>query len=299
MIRPTVSVLMPVYNTEKYLKEAIDSILSQSYRDFEFLIVDDGSTDGSLDIIQNSANNDPRIKFVSEPNKGICATRNQLTTWASGQYLAWMDSDDICNLTRLERQIEYLKNDTSCNVVGCGSYLLDDDGFKICRWITPQSHDEIDSWHISGNGGAIIFASTMMLKSSVEQAGGFNEQLTGAEDLCLLLRLAEIGKIENISDELYFYRQHIESISHSAKVKIKLDTQTVVDAARERRGLSSFTLPCNDKENSRFDTYIKWGWWALAGKNILTSRKYAKKAILLAPYKVQAWKLLLCSVRGY
>lgn len=299
MHKPKVSVLMPVYNASIFLDEAINSILFQSFSDFEFIIIDDGSVDSSPKIIENYANSDSRIKFISRENKGISATRNELIAIAKGDNIAWMDADDISCVNRIEEQLIYLNHNPDCIVVGCLTELIDTDGDKICQWNVPLLANEIDAWHIKGTGGAIVFASSMMNKNAVCKVGGFNENLTGAEDLCLLLKLAEIGGIVNLNKSLYFYRQHISSISHSAKVKIQHDTQYVIDEARKRRGMPAYQLTNNKKNVNHHDIYIKWGWWALREKNISIANKYARKSILSNPFGAEGWKLLACCIRGY
>jgi len=290
---------MPVYNSALYLAEAIESILSQSFTDFEFILIDDGSTDDSRKIIESYVGKDARISFVSRENKGISFTRNQLLSIAKGKYIAWMDSDDISDKLRLEKQVNYLTDNTLCVAVGCMTEFIDQEGLKICSWKTPITHNEIDQWHINGKGGGIVFPSSMMVGKALHKAGGFDSSLTGAEDLDLFLRLAELGQIENIKEVLFIYRQHIESISHASKTKIIQDTQFVVNAARKRRGLPNYQCKSERKEVLAGDIYTKWGWWSLKGKNVATARKYAKKAVSENPQSWQAWKLLACSIRGY
>ena len=294
-----ISVLMPVYNTSAFLSEAIESILSQTYRNFELLIVDDGSTDNSLSIAEQYQGIDTRVKVFSQANQGISKTRNYLVSLAEGDYLAWMDSDDIAMSMRLEKQYAYMEEHSGVVAIGTKSLMIDEDGLPICIWDAPLDHDEIDRWHIEGGGGAIIFPSSMMLKQAVVSLGGFNLNLTGAEDLSLFLQLAEIGKLQNIDDVLLHYRQHISSISHTDKDKILNDKQSVVDSARKRRGLTSKPLSSDSKPTSRVDTLIKWGWWALEAGNIATSRKYAWRAFLMKPFMSHTWKLLACSLRGH
>ena len=116
--KPKVSVLMPVYNTkEEYLREAIESILNQTFRDFEFLIIDDGSTNGAQAVIKSYQ--DERIRFVqNETNLGIFKTRNKLCAMARGEYVATFDSDDISLPTRLEKEVAYLDEHPDVSVVG-------------------------------------------------------------------------------------------------------------------------------------------------------------------------------------
>lgn len=296
---PLVSVLMPVYNSAPYLAEAIESILLQTFRDYEFIIIDDGSTDGSRKIIENYVGKSSIINFISRDNKGISFTRNQLLSAARGKYIAWMDSDDISDKLRLEKQVNYLVNNASCVAVGCMTEFIDQDGLKICSWNTPIMHNEIDQSHLNGKGGGIVFPSSMMVSEMLHKAGGFDNSLTGAEDLDVFLRLAELGEIENLEKVLYIYRQHLESISHASRIKIQQDTQFVVNAARKRRALPHFKCKGELEEGFDSDIYIKWGWWALKGGNVATARKYAKKALLTNLFNWQAWKLMACCIRGH
>jgi len=294
---PLISVLMPVYNSALFLPQAVESILAQSFKNFELIIVDDGSTDGSLQIAKSYS--DERVKVFSQSNIGISKSRNRLLSLSKGKYIAWMDSDDISLPERLEMQYDYLRLNDDVVALGVGTEFIDEDGMKICQWRTPISHDDIDNAHIKGQGGAITFPSSMMLKSSFEIVGEFDENVTGAEDLCLFLRLAEQGQLANVSKTLYQYRQHINSISHASKQKIFEDNQRVVKAACIRRGLDFKGALSDIRLPERQDIYIKWGWWALMDGNVTTARKYAKKAIFISPLNVKAWKLLACSIRGY
>lgn len=299
---PTVSVLMPIYNAATYLKEAIDSILNQTLVDFELIIIDDGSTDDSLLILKNFAEQDDRIQLLSRGNKGISPTRNELIKLARGQYIAWMDSDDISLPNRLEIMINWLKVHNDYVAVGSKALLIDSEGNDICIWNSPAEHDEIDKWHIAGTGGGIIFPSSVMTRDAIIKAGLFDENLTGAEDLDLFLKLAESGKIANIDAVLYKYRQHITSISHSKSQKIMQDNYTAVLNACIRRGLKPppilETTSVNDT-NSPESIYIKWAWWALSSGNIATARKYALKALIKNPFSIEIFKLFACIIRGY
>lgn len=297
---PLVSVLMPVYNAEPFLEDAIQSILDQSFNDFEFIIVDDGSSDGSLSILQEFSQKDTRIRLISRENKGISCSRNQLVKLAKGKYLAWMDSDDISLPNRLELMTSWLAANSCYNALGCKTILIDSEGCDICIWNTPMDHDGIDLWHITGKGGAIVFASSMMLRDAVMSVGGFDEKLTGAEDLDLFLRLAEKGKIANMDIVLYKYRQHIKSISHTHDQIISQDNIGTVIRAYVRRGLPAPKMDSSPfMLNTAATTHIKWVWWALGDGYIQTARKHAFMGVCISPFSFNGWKALFCAFRGY
>ena len=131
------TVLMPVYNAEKYLKPALESILNQTYKDFEFLIIDDGSTDKSLEIIKSY--NDSRIRLIGhEQNQKLIATLNEGIKLAQGEYIARMDADDISAPERLQKQMEFLEKHPATVVLGCDFQIIDGHPRHIARTINSS-----------------------------------------------------------------------------------------------------------------------------------------------------------------
>src|SRR3954452_3787995 len=128
MNSPKVSVAMPVYNSERYLAKAVESILAQTFTDFEFLIVDDGSTDASRAILENYAARDQRIKLVSRPNTGYLIALNEMLERSLGYYVARMDADDVALPQRFERQVKYLDDHPECVLLGSRVTIIDPDG---------------------------------------------------------------------------------------------------------------------------------------------------------------------------
>src|SRR5436305_9543595 len=126
--RPQVSVLMPVYNAIRYIGVAVDSVLSQTFSDFEFIIVDDGSTDGSAEILREYAGRDPRIRLISRPNTGLGFALNEALAVARAPFIARMDADDECLPERFEKQIQYLRNHPECVLLGSRVLWIDSDG---------------------------------------------------------------------------------------------------------------------------------------------------------------------------
>lgn len=305
-----VSVLMPVYNVEKYLAEAIESIISQHFNDFELIIVDDGSTDDSLAIAEQFSARDKRVQVYSQVNQGISRTRNKLLSLAKGEYIAWMDSDDISPPNRLMIQVGYLDNHPRTVAVGSWAMMVDEVNADLTIWQPPIEHEHIDGRHIKGQGGNIVFASSMMRKEAVVQAGGFDDNLVGSEDLDLFLRLAEIGVLANVPEILLRYRQHVKSISHKQIDRIAKDNLNIVKKAHIRRNIAFdenkifSVIDSGDKtqENSNIsfaDTYNKWAWWALQSRHVKTARKYAIKSLIEKPSSLAYWKTLVCAIRGY
>ena len=130
---PTVSVMMAAYNAERYVEEAVVSILGQTFADFELLILDDGSTDGTLGLLERLAASDGRIRVSSRPNAGIVATRNELFRMARGEFVAVLDSDDVAMPRRLELEVDYLRRNPDCLAVGGDVEVIDPDGATLCQ----------------------------------------------------------------------------------------------------------------------------------------------------------------------
>jgi glycosyltransferase involved in cell wall biosynthesis len=123
---PAISVLMPVYNTERYVAEAVESILAQTFRNFEFLIIDDGSTDRSLSILKRYAERDPRIYLVSRPNTGYVIALNEMLAMARGEFIARIDADDIALPERFEVQVAYLREHPEVVCLGSKVQFIDE-----------------------------------------------------------------------------------------------------------------------------------------------------------------------------
>ena len=211
---PVVSVCMPAYNCQRYVAEAIESILGQTLRDFEFLIIDDGSTDGSLPILEGYAARDPRIRLTSRPNSGVPATLKELVDQSRGEFIARMDADDIALPERFEKQVNYLRAHPDCVVVGCRVWETDAEGDSIREYFTLADHDEIDAFHFRMTGPALVHPSIMLRRDAVLAVGGYRNFLI--EDLDLYLRLAEYGRIARVPEFLLKYRIHSANLSFSA-----------------------------------------------------------------------------------
>jgi glycosyltransferase involved in cell wall biosynthesis len=299
---PLVSVLMPVYDGQRYLSSSVESILGQSYRDFEFIIIDDGSNDSSLSILNGYAEADSRIKLISRENKGLVQTLNEGIGLARGSLVARMDADDISYPTRFERQINYLKNNPDCVVVGSKAMLIDADGDPICEYSRQCDHESIDNEHMAGRGGSICHPAAMFRKDSLIRVGGYCQEYEHAEDLDLFLRLAEVGRLANIPEVLFEYRQHLASIGYTKRILQRDSANRAVSDAHRRRGLTYHdvaTIQTPEKEPSLAEIHSKWAWWALSAGNIGTSRKHAYRALMNGAVNIETLKLFACIVRGH
>jgi glycosyltransferase involved in cell wall biosynthesis len=294
-----ITVLLAVFNGQEYLREAVESVLSQTFGEFEFLIIDDGSTDNSLAILREYARRDGRIRLVTRPNKGLTNTLNEGLSLATGEFLARMDADDVCMPRRFERQISYLKEHADCVLIGSRVLLMDPEGMPIREMCVEQTHDEIDSAHLNRGWPVVHPAATMRL-SALKHIGGYRNEFNTLEDLDLFLRLAEVGKLANLPDILLHYRQHFASVTHSKEQKQMEIRQAIYDQTRTRRGLPPDVPPTPSrlKPREKHEQHRFWAWAALKAGHKRTAWKHALKTVRQAPFKMDSWRLLACAVRG-
>ncbi len=209
---PSVTVLMTVYNSYRYLAIAVESILTQSYREFEFIIIDDGSTDGGRELLQDFANRDTRIRLFCRENTGQNAALNFGLTHATGKYIARMDSDDISSRGRLAAQISYLESHPECVAVGAAIDVIDPSGWWLFRRNYKQDHDSIISCFRLATC-EIAHPVIIARRSDIIQSGGYDDSFKSAADFELWLRLSQVGLFHNLKEPLLRYRMHPSQMS--------------------------------------------------------------------------------------
>jgi glycosyltransferase involved in cell wall biosynthesis len=295
-----ISVVMPVYNAEAFLAEAIQSILDQSWRDFEFIIANDGSTDGSCRILERYAAQDRRIRVLNLRHANIVVALNQCIEAASRTFLARMDADDIALPKRLEIQLDYLRQTPDCVAVGSSVEVVDPNGLPIRVWRYEETHDEIDQANLELRVGPRLSHPAVMMRTDVvKQLGGYREHYAGVEDWDLWLRLAEAGRLANLPDVLLKCRQHLSSASHQARERQRNMRLDLLRDAYHRRHLEhrlGELQPSNSEQDFSHAGYFRtWGWWALEAGNLATARKYAIKSLVHSPWTKNAWDLTACA----
>lgn len=205
---PKVTVLMTVYNGERYIREAIDSILNQMFEDYEFLIIDDCSTDDTLKIINEYQ--DPRINLIeNEKNIGFIKSLNIGIAISKGEYIARQDADDISLSDRLLEEVNFLDNNPDIAMVGTARELIDKFGVKIMNIIPKKDPTFQDIC----NNNPFQHSSIMIRRSILLEFGGYNELFPSSEDYALWLLIAKRYKVYNIQKILCKLRVHKESVS--------------------------------------------------------------------------------------
>ena len=204
---PAVSVIMPVYNGATYLTEAIQSILQQTFDNFEFIIIDDGSEDRSVDIIKAFQKSDKRVILKdNEENRGIVYSLNYGISIARGKYVARMDCDDISNHRRLENQVGFLERNPEIGVVGSKAYIIDEKGQIYAQIDVPERHFEI-FWNLFFQN-PILHPSVMLRMDILQDISIYDECMSFSQDYELWTRLIERVSFHNIQKPLLYYRIH-------------------------------------------------------------------------------------------
>lgn len=214
---PTISVVMAVYNGEKYLAEAITSILTQTFQDFEFIIVDDASTDTSPSIIQRLAQQENRIRVIrNEENVGLGSSLQKGIQIARGKYIARMDADDISLPDRLQKQLDFLDLHSSFLIVGCDHKKIGVDGSVISNFFYPKDPDQIRWNMLLGSGLIVSNGAALLRRQLIDEIGSYSD-LRAAQDFEFWTRLFEHVPlpIANMDEILYHYREHGSTTTRS------------------------------------------------------------------------------------
>jgi glycosyltransferase involved in cell wall biosynthesis len=297
---PPVTVLMPAYNAAEYISEAIDSILNQTFNDFELLIINDGSSDETASIL--SSYKDLRIKVITQENRGLVQSLNKGLRIAEGKYIARFDADDICYPERLQLQYDFLTQNKDYIIVGGDADYTDKNGNYIFTFESSYYEDNAirkSDW----SECPFIHSSVMFLKQSVLDAGCYNAKALTFEDHLLWKKLSRFGKMKNLHQSLIKVRFNPESATIDEKwrgkefIAIKqkaICNEEISDADAERL-----------KEIIRSQNFIKFkeaAYYSMIAKKYLWNRHrpsrariYLKKAISIMPGRKEPYLLYILS----
>lgn len=254
-MKPEVSVLMSVYNGERWLAESIESVLNQTFTDFEFLIVNDGSTDGSGEIINRYAEQDSRIHVFDKPNTGLADSLNYGIARAKGEWIARIDADDVCEPERLESQWGVVSTNPDLVFVGSGLVLIDAYGNRTAVHHYPTSHRRLVA-HLTTARKFPVHSSVFFRAEAFRQVGGYRSRIRRSQDWDLWLRFSEVGKLTSTRKPLVHIRKHAAQISHEeGGTRQKVDSRVaIVSYWLRQRGLPD---PVNSDDES-FEIFREW-----------------------------------------
>lgn len=230
---PRVSVVMAVYNAGRFIREAVSSVLAQTYTNFELIAIDDASSDDSLVILESF--DDARIRIIKHhENLGAALSRNDGFDAAQGEFIAIMDADDMCVPTRLERQVAYLDDHTAVGLVGCGIYdHVDVNGSVLRTSVLPWENEAIQSALLEQ--WCFLHSSIVFRKNLLTLTGGYRSIFEPVEDYDLVLRIVEHSHAYNIPEPLVSYRLNPEGLSATGQVYVGELNDTAIRMALRRR----------------------------------------------------------------
>jgi len=225
MKKPLVSILMPAYNAEKYIGNSIESILNQTFKDFELIISDDASTDKTWDIIKKYKQKDGRIVVTrNAKNRYIAENRNRLIKLAKGKYIAWQDADDISDSNRIQKQYEFMEKNPKIGIVGGYLEFFDD---RRVTGIRKYAESDKELRKTIFRFSPIAQPTAMIRKKCFNELGLYNPQYPPAEDIDMSFRIGSKYKFANIPQVTLKYRIHPLSATYTKLRKIELSTITV------------------------------------------------------------------------
>ena len=229
----TVSVLMSVFNGEKYLRSSIQSMLEQTMEDFEFIITNDGSTDGTAQILKDIAIRDQRIKILNRKNQGLTNSLNELVEMARGEFIARMDADDIAYPDRLRLQAQYLQEHPDVGLVGCWTQIVTANGIPQSCYCFPDDHEKISSYLNSGHNPFIH--PSIMMRSGIFDLVSPPYRFRNSQDFDLWLRLQGKTRFGVVEKLLFIHRKHGDQVSASYGKRGRSIIKLMVDLHEQRK----------------------------------------------------------------
>lgn len=254
---PLISVVMSCYNADRWLVESIESVLNQTWKDFEFIIVDDGSTDETGRIIARYAAEDGRIVPISKPNTGLSDSLNFGIAYARGEWVARLDADDISEQTRLARQVQVVHENPSIVLLGSGFSVIGENSAAKGRVFRYPSNHSIIVNRLSKLGPVFPHSSSFYRTKVVRAVGGYRTRLQRAQDIDLWLRLSEVGEICCIDSPLVKIRKHSAQISHDEGGRRQLVDAHVATVSYWLRRLGRED-PVESESGAEFESFRTW-----------------------------------------
>ena len=294
---PRVSVVIPLYNAEDYVGEAIEGVLNQTYLDYEVIVVDDGSTDGSAAIVHSFGD---AVRYVFQPNAGVSAATNLGVSLSKGEFIAFLDNDDIWLPEKLERQVAYLDTHPGCGFVNCDMQYISETGSKLDRFL--RGYNTRDPYVRLFQKGYVIMCSAVVIRRWVfEKAGGFNEAFVaaGLQDMEWMSRVVDCAEVSHLSETLVLYRDHGPRIPRD---RARRNEEIYLNALWERYGHDSRARRFLLGERVAFLSNL--GQHEILMGRVSTGRHHLQKALSLSAGSwlvnpKMVWRSLLRLGRSY
>lgn len=270
-----VSVVIPAYNAMTYLPETVESVLKQTFSDYEVLIINDGSSDHIVEWADQAT--DPRVRIISQQNQGVSAARNTGIAQAQGEYIAFLDADDLWEPTKLEKQVGCLEANPSVGLVYTWTALIDQFGQPTRRVWT--SHIEGNVWEqIVVNDMISNGSSPMVRRRCFETAGVFDPNISSSEDRDMWTRIAVNYPFAVVKEVLTFYRRHPHNTTNQRQKMIQ-DLRQVIEKTFETAPLESLYL----RNRSYGQMNLFQAWNSIDERNYQEARHFQQQALLHYP----------------
>lgn len=272
---PKISVIVPAFNAMDYLPETIKSVLEQTFTDFEILIINDGSSDNIVEWTTQIS--DPRVKLISQGNQGLAGARNTGITCSEGDYIAFLDADDLWHPTKLEKQVQYLDLNPGIGVVNTWVINIDEQGkldSSVCK-----TNSEGEVWEKLLQENIVLCGSVVMVRRiCFEMVGVFDQNLPAAEDWDMWIRIAAQHQFSVLREPLVFYRQHSSSMSsnlnHHLQWRLAVIDKTFTQVPPEFQHL---------KNKAYGLAYLSSAWKCLQNKDHKNATYVCDKALIYYP----------------
>lgn len=276
-VLPRVSVVIPVYNGERYIRQALISVLRQTHAQIECLVVDDGSVDGTASAVDATA--DGRVRYVYQANAGVSAARNTGLAAASGDYIAFLDADDVWLPSKLERQLHLAAERPDAGLIYCG-YTITDQRLRPVAQVRPDMRDaRLKKWlMLEGNGIGLSFTG-MVPRPVADAVGGFNTGLSTSADLEWSCRVANNWPVVAVPAALALYRNHGEQM-HRDMIAFERD---MIRVLHEMRGAS---LGHSDHRRALANLHTRLFFAAVASRQSATAKRHLRAAASTDPTRL-------------
>lgn len=291
-----VSVIVPVRNGERYLASCIDSLLSQTFEDFELIVIDDGSSDRTDEILSSYLSKTKRLRKVRLVGRGQTIALNVGLAVATGEYLVNLDADDVAEKDRIQQQVSFMEDRP--RVAACGSAVsfVDPEGDLLGKSAFPEGHDSILK-RLQQADPSFYHSSSILRASCVRAAGGYDESYPLSAEIDMWLKLSDHGELANLTNTLTQKRLHLQSLSNQFSsqkdrccVRAAKNYQRRHSIALSRHPISDFRHEDYDSEPlTRIQLEAKWYQMAVESGNLKTARKYAWQKTRNAPFSLQHW----------
>ena len=274
---PIVTVVIPCYNSLRYIAETMETVLKQTYQDFEVLVVNDGSTDGTADWVNALSAREPKVRMVSQANQGLAGARCTGVTNARGKYVAFIDDDDLWELTKLEKQVNSLESNPQAGLCYTWTALADSQGKPTGRVIASNAEGNV--WQAMTEMNIVCCGSTPMIRRSCfDDLGLFDRQVSPSDDWDMWWRIAAKYEFTVIKEPLVLYRQHPNNSSK------KCDRMLATSRILIERNFANAPIELLHLRNRSYGCiYLYLGWRAIENNDYQQANEFRERAIAHRP----------------